>query len=195
MKRGTTLSIVVGAVIAGAFLVGAGCGGPYKGKAERPPKVKKTKEPEDVVVPVAAQEIKWIDDCAAKFVDDPSKAKNSAAKADPLVSQGDAAVAQARSTDDEGNKGGFYLAAVDSYRKALLEDNYNAQATYNLAVVYARLWRKGCALKMIQRLASLTTNPRFVRGGSVTINGLLDSVETESAFKAFKKDAMQAAGR
>ena len=54
MKRGTTLSIVVGAVIAGAFLVGAGCGGPYKGKAERPPKVKKTKEPEDVVVPVAA---------------------------------------------------------------------------------------------------------------------------------------------
>ncbi len=197
MRRGTSISVVVAAVVMGAFALGAGCGGPYKGKPEKPPKVKRIKgEPEDAAAagPVAPT-IAWIEDCDSKQAEDPAKAKNSYSKAVPFVETGDSAYDKGRTTDVDSDKGRFYLAAVDAYRKALVEDNYNAHATYSLAKVYARLWRKGCAIKMLERLSKLQTNPRFVRGGQTTLDGLIGSVESEASFAGFKNDAKKAVGQ
>ncbi len=196
MRRGTTLSIAVAAVITGAFALGAGCGGPYKGKPDKLPKVKKTKEPQDAAAAgPAAPTIAWIDECDSKQAEDPAKAKNSRSKAAPFLDAGDSAYDSGRGTDVENDKARFYLKAVDEYRKALVEDNYNAAATYALAKVYARLWRKGCAIKMLERLAKLQVNPRFVLGGQTTIEGLIDAVESEDAFAGFRNDAKKAVGR
>ena len=66
--------------------------------------------------------------------------------------------------------------------------------TSPLAVAYARVQYKGCALKLLKRLGELNTNPKLA-GGQTNLEAWLSQVEDEAAFKLFKNDAMQAIGR
>src|SRR4051794_11062438 len=77
----------------------AACGGPYKGKSDRLPKgPKKVKAPPEAVV--AAPEIKYDDECTAKFTDDPMKAKRSASGAKKHIDPGNDLLASASSSKD-----------------------------------------------------------------------------------------------
>lgn len=188
MIRGSVITLVLMAFI------GGGCGGPYKGKPDKLPKVKKSKAPDEVDTGPVAAEIKWDDECSAKFVDDANKAKKSASKAGPHVSTGDDALEGAGRSTDPQTQVSMILAAIEAYKKALLEDHYNPAATYQLAVAYAQVRKKGCALKMLKRLGELGTNPRLA-GGQSNLDKWLNQVEDEAAFKPFKVDAMGAIGR
>lgn len=170
--------------------VAAGCGGPYKGKPERLPKVKKSKEPDAVAD--APVDVVWDMDCNAKFAEEPKKPPRSASRAQPFVEQADGSLAKATSADDPGVQVNSLVLAIEQYKKALLEDHYHPAATYGLAVAYARVRKKGCTLKLLARLAALENQAGVTPS---TVRGLLDSVELEAAFRPFKNEAMAAIGR
>ena len=82
--------------------------------------------------------------------------------------------------------------SVDKFRNALIKDPYNAAATLKLARAYDSVYRKGCALAMLKRLATLAANPKFAR----TANAEIDSIgDNGQWFKHYRKDAMTAVGR
>ena len=52
----------------------------------------------------------------------------------------------------------------------------SGEATFQLAVAYAQVRYKGCALKMLKRLGDLNTNSRLA-GGDTKLDTWLDQVE------------------
>jgi len=191
--RGKLFTFVIGSMTALAVAMG-GCGGPYKGKAQPLPKVKKSTEPEETVAEVAAPEIKWDMECTVPKPDDPNKAKKNPTKAAGSISTGNDNLARAASATDDQVKVSSIIAAIEQYKKALLDDHYNAEATFQLAVSYAMVRKKGCAIKMLKRLAELNTNAKLA-GGQTRLDGWLDAVEDEAAFAGFKTEALAALGR
>jgi len=194
MARGITK--IIGAIAAAALVFG-GCGGPYRDKPQKLPRVKVNAKGEaaaNAAAGPATTDIKYDDECSAKFADDPMKAKRSPGKAAPFVSQGGDFMDRANTSPDPQVQGTSIVSAIEQYKKALLEDNYNAEATFSLAVAYAKVRKKGCALKLLKRLGELQSNPKLA-GGTARLESFLAQVEDEAAFKPFKNDALQAIGR
>jgi len=185
---------ILGVLIVAALLGTTGCGGPYKGKPERLPKVKKSEPPPVTEGPAPGSDIVYDEECSAKFVEDANKAKKSASKASGFVSAGNDNLARAGGSTDPAVQIDNIVRAIEQYKKALLEDHYNAEATFQLAVAYAQVRKKGCALKLLKRLGELSVNPRLA-GGHTRLDSFLNLVEDEQAFRPFKNDAMQAIGR
>ncbi|HEY0252626.1 MAG TPA: hypothetical protein VGC41_13920 [Kofleriaceae bacterium] len=168
----------------------AACQPLYGGSPERlhtPEKKKKPPEP-----PESADQIKYIEDCTASFQDDPRKWHPQPTLARPLIETGDTAIASSDKTPEANAKVGLIKEAIDKYRNALIKDPYNSDATLKLAVAYDKVLRKGCAIAMLKRLASLSSNPKF----ATEANRSIDAVGDNSIwFKGYRKDAMQAVGR
>jgi hypothetical protein len=64
--------------------------------------------------------------------------------------------------------------------------------TGDLALAYDRVYRKGCAIAMLKRLAALTVNPKYGKTANPTIDSISDNGQW---FKRYRKDAMAAVGR
>jgi hypothetical protein len=177
------------ALIVCALLLGA-CGGPHKGKVDPLPKGPK-KSGAATAGPAGPAKIPWDDVCPTHFTEDARKAKKSRSKADEHILPANALLDAAAVAKDDQVQVDKTMAAVDEYKKALLEDHYSAEATYQLAVAYAGLWKRGCAIAMLERLSKLGDNERL----SGDIEPYLDRVATEPAFQDFKVEAAQAIGR
>jgi predicted Zn-dependent protease len=167
-----------------------GCQPLYGSKPEKlhtPEKKKKPPEP-----PESADQVKYIDDCTASFQDDPKKAHPQPMIARPLVEGGDAAIQNSEKAPEANAKVGLIREAIDKYRNALVKDPYNVTATLELAVAYDKLLRKGCAIAMLKRLASLSNNPKWANEA----NRNIDSIDANGQwFKGYRKDALAAVGR
>ena len=188
--RGSRTIIV--AFVAALGVTTAGCGGLYSGKPERVYKPSKKKEPEVVVAPV---EIKWNDECSAKLNEEPGKSlqlhKKNEARVKQIAAQAQELLDAAATTDDNRQKAGQTAEAIDKLRKALVDAPYSAEATYSLAIGYARARRRGCALAMLKRLAALEKYDDFARTSKRLIGDALDNGE----FQPFRKQADEALGR
>jgi len=162
----------------------------YGGKPEKlhnPEKKKKPPEP-----PETANEVKYIDDCNADFRDDPKKAHPQQALSKQLQQTGDTALDSSDKTAEVNAKVGLLKEAIDKYRNALIKDPYNIEATLKLAVAYDKVLRKGCAIAMLKRLASLSNNPKW----APEANRNIDAIDANGQwFKGYRKDAMAAVGR
>lgn len=162
----------------------------YGGKPEKlkSPGPTKKKPPEAET----AVEIKYVDECSANFSDDPKKAHPQPPQSRQAFDAAESALDQSDKAKDDAMKVSLLKEAIDKYRNALIKDPYNVPATLKLAVAYDRVLRKGCAIAMLKRLASLSGNPKW----SSEANRNIDAIDANAQwFKGYRKEAMAAVGR
>jgi predicted Zn-dependent protease len=184
---GSRLALVASLAMAAAPVLTAACSGPYESAPEKVKRPTKKNRPPDA--PVVAAEIKYDDECKAKFQEDGSRVRRRSPT--PQIEAGDAAMQGIDSQPDPAARAGLAVDAINKYKNALGQDPYSATATYKLAVAYALVRKKGCALALLKRLAELQKNPDFESEAT----RMIKSVDDEPAFKGFKKDALTAAGQ
>jgi hypothetical protein len=175
------------AVLVLAFV--ASCGPLYGGKPDKLRNPTKKKPPPEAEV--VAAPIPWDDECSAKFQEKPRVGVPNKALASPLVATGDQTMSSSTKAPDPKAQAQLILEALSKYKAALDKDWYNAEATYGLAVAYAKLLKKGCALALLKRLASLEGNPKYANDA----RRMIDQALGDNAFKGFKKDAEAAMGK
>jgi hypothetical protein len=168
-----------------------GCQALYGGKPERlknPERRKKPPDPEGT-----ATLIKYVEDCTANFRDDPKLApRPNPGLANQLVGDGDTAMQNANKAKDPASQAELVKLSIDKYRNALIKDAYNHEATLKLALAYDLVYRKGCALAMLKRIASMQSNPRYAKQANAKADEVNDNA---SWFKGYRKDAVAAVGR
>jgi hypothetical protein len=179
-------------LLACAIAIGAlsGCQQLYGGKPERmrnPERKKKPPEPPEEVATV-----KYVEDCAADFRGDPAKVRPQTGIANQLVGEGETALSSAARAKDPQGQAEMIKVSIDKFRNALVKDPYNTDATIQLAVAYDLVYRKGCALIMLKRLAALEGNPKYAKSARLAIDRISDN---SSWFKGYRKDAIAAIGR
>lgn len=167
-----------------------GCQALYGGKPERMPPVPRKKAPPEP--PVIEAQIKEIDDCKADFQGDPKLVRPQGALSSQLSGEGDTAIANSDKSAEPAAQAGLIREGIDKYRNALIKDPYNAEATLRLARAYDRVYRKGCAIALLKRLAKLAENPKFAKQATREIDSIGDN---DQWFKRYRKDAIAAVGR
>lgn len=182
------------ALLVGACLVFAGgsvgCQALYGGKPEKLRNPERKKKPEEP--PEKAAEIKYVDDCVANFRDDPKLVRPDPGRANTLVGDGDTAMGQVPKAKDPASQASLIVQSIEKYRSALVKDPYNHEATFKLAVAYDMVYRKGCALALLKRIAALESHPKY----KSVAKRIADEVEGNGQlFKGYRKDALQAVGR
>jgi hypothetical protein len=180
----------LGVVLAGSFALAA-CQPLYGGKPEKLVAPSKKGRPKDA--PEVASPYKDVEDCKADFHGDskvPVRPQPELSR--QLVQEGDTAMANADHATDPGAQGGLLKEGVERYRNALLRDPFSPEATLKLALAYDRVYRKGCAIAMLKRLASLQANPKFAKGATAAIDSMGDNAQW---FKRYRRDADAAVGR
>ena len=189
---GARLGVCLVSILAlGSILVlDAGCQPLYGGKPEKLATPVRKKPPKEE--PVVEAPVKMIEDCTADFRADPRTVRQQTPLSNDLTAQGDTALSNADKSTDPTAQAGLYRESIDKYRNALIKDPYNVPATLKLAVAYDRMLRKGCAIAMLKRLASLSGNPKWASEA----NRNIDTIDANAQwFKGYRKDAMAAVGR
>lgn len=134
----------------------------------------------------------YIDDCQYKVVSTPKPPKRDIPRAEESTRRGDAALGTFEKASDTKSKTDMLIDSVQQYGNALEKDPFSAEATLKLARAYDVAQRKGCALRLLGRLAKLAENPTFEKKA----NEQLDEIQNHKAwFEDYRKDALQAAGR
>jgi len=192
MGRGS-YGVRLGVCVALSVGLGVGlsaCQPLYGGKPEKLTTPSKKKVPKDEIV--ADAPVKEIEECQADFRADPKTARPQTSISSQLTGEGDTALANSDKAADPAAQAGLIRESIDKYRNALIKDPYNTEATLKLALAYDRVYRKGCAIAMLKRLATLSGNPKFAR----TANSAIDSIgDNNQWFKRYRKDAIAAVGR
>ena len=187
MGRGSLGALLAACLALGTF---TGCQALYGGKPERlknPERRKKPPEPE-----VAEAPVKYVEDCTANFRDDPKLVRPNTGLANQLVGDGDTALQNANRAKDPASQAELIKLSIDKYRNALIKDPYNQDATLKLALAYDMVYRKGCALALLKRIASLQSNPKYAKAANAKADEVTDNA---SWFKGYRKDAISAVGR
>jgi len=169
---------------------GAGCTPLYGGKPEGLPKVPRKKAPPEP--PIVEVQIKEIDECQADFRGDNKNVRRQTPMANQLTGEGDTAISNSDKAPGPAAQAGLIKEGIDKYRNALLKDPFSPEATLKLALAYDRVYRKGCAIAMLKRLATLATNPNFSKASNAAIDSIGDNGQW---FKRYRKDAITAVGR
>ena len=182
------------ALLLGACLVFAGgsvgCQALYGGKPEKLRNPERKKKPEEAAE--KAPEVKYVEECAANFRDDPKLVRPDTPRSNALVGDGDTTLALVGKAKEPSAQADLIKQSIDKYRSALVKDPYNQEATLKLAVAYDMVYRKACALALLKRIAALESNPRFKSAAKRVADEVAD---TPTLFKGYRKDAVSAVGR
>jgi hypothetical protein len=150
----------------------------------------KKKSPKEEAV--AETPVKEIEECQADFRGEPKGVRPQTGLSNQLTGEGDTALANSDKATDPNAQAGLIRESIDKFRNALVKDPYNSEATLKLALAYDKVYRKGCAIAMLKRLAALSTNPKYAK----TANPAIDSIgDNGQWFKRYRKDAIAAVGR
>ncbi len=180
----------LGALACLVLLGAAGCQPLYGGKPEKLKTPEKKKKPPD---PVGQEStIKYVEECSANFRDDPKRVVRDTSSSNTLTQAGDDSLAQAGKLTDPAAQAESIKVSIDKYRNALSKDPYNAEATLKLALAYDKVYRKGCALKLLARIATLEGHPSYRTAAKRAADQVNDSGEW---FKGYRKEAIAAVGR
>ena len=146
-------------------------------------------KPSKLPVPVAklepAKPVPYVETCEVHMHEAGKPVRQPAISAQRLV-EGDGRIAKAETTRDPELRSNLLVDAVQNYRAALVVDPFNVDATLALARAYDQTLRKGCALRMLGRLASLATNPKLAPRASGRVQEVLNNPDW---FKGYRTDA------
>lgn len=131
--------------------------------------------------PVATA-IEWDTNCDSPYFEKPTALKPNRAIVQQHVATGEQSLTAADSEEVPAKKSTLVITAINEYKQALAEDPYDSEATYGLAVAYATVYKKQCALDLINRLVALRANPKFESDAK----RMLAAAYSEPAFKPFK---------
>jgi hypothetical protein len=131
------------------------------------------------------------EDCTADFRGEPKNVRIQASASRDLTTAGENALINADKTMDPKAKVDLIKDGIDRLRNALIKDPYNAEATLKLALAYDRVYKKGCAIALLKRLASLTTNSKYAKDANLQMGSVDDNGQW---FKFYRKDAIAAIG-
>jgi hypothetical protein len=120
-----------------------------------------------------------------------AKHKKNIGPATTRINQARALLDQAASEGTDEEKAGAVKEAINKLRTVLVDAPYSPEATYRLAVGYARARRKECAKKLLTRLAELEKHPDFQSEASRMIKDAMD----DGTLKLFEKEMLEALGK
>lgn len=161
----------------------AGCQ-PMYGKSSE--KLVKVRTIPHKAVPEVDPPIAYVDDCRINFHAAPVLAVDSR-RSTELVVTGDTTIQQAEKLKEPETKAKAVSDGIDHYSNALRKDPYNAEATLKLALAYDKVYRRGCALALLGRIAKLEAHPKF----QVSARRVADSVaDNTDWFKGYRRDAI-----
>ncbi len=168
----------------------AACQPLYGSRPDKLAKLERRKKPPEP--PDETLQIKYVEECAGNFRDDPKLWKPNPALANQLVGEGDVALQQSGKAKDPASQAELIKLSIEKYRNALIKDPYSHEATLKLALAYDSVYRKGCAILMLKRIASMQANPKLAKAA----NRIADEVNDNGGwFKGYRKDAVSAVGR
>lgn len=171
-------------------LASSGCASPYSGKPERlkKPKAQKPDDDEKDGEGEGSATAELDDKCRTNFFEEPTKkrrekdARNLSAQADRML------------FDAEGKQGperqSGVVEALSKLSNALKADPYGPEPTYQMAVAYALVGKKGCSVRLLERLVELRKHPAVAAEADRVIKRALH----DQRFEPFRKDADTALG-
>lgn len=188
------LALALGA--GSALSVQWACGsGPYTGKPEKMKKPRAKKRPEGSANPTEVASAGGAatpmseDDCRTNFFAEPMKGRRQKNEARGMAMQAEQnLMAAERKFGPERQQ--MVIEAMGTLSNALKKDPYGPEPTYKLAVAYALVGKKKCALALLERLKQLGTLPDVEKEASRTIQ----RAARDPAFTAFQKEAKTALG-
>ena len=154
------------------------------------PEKKRVIKPDDVAVkPAPIETCEW----RTTPLPDPTKLpKRDTVRSQEATQRADQKIVKLDTAPDVKTKEALLIDSIQEYGAALNKDPYNAEATLKLAVAYDKALRKGCALKLINRLAKMSAHPKLERDA----NAKLDEIENHKTwFEDYRPEAMKATGR
>ena len=160
------------------------CQSMYGAKTEPLPKVRKVPHQ---AFPDLDPVISYIDTCATNFRGDPTTVSIDHSRSVELLITGDTSIQRAVKIAEPAARAKAVSLGIDHYSKALGKDPYNAEATLKLALAYDKVFRRGCALKLLARIAVLENHPKFRISARRIVESVTDNAEW---FKAYRKDAI-----
>jgi hypothetical protein len=185
---GRLVATVVVAMFGLAAPLASGCKPLYGGAPEKLKKPKPKKPPETAATAPAGPV--YVEECKADFFEDNAKVRRKIGESTTLTGTGEGLLAQSAGAPPE-SRGGMIVDAISKLKGALSQDPYNATATFDMAVAYASINYKGCAIALLKRLAELEKHPDFERDAT----RLIKRAQNEPVFNGFRKDADAAMGR
>jgi hypothetical protein len=166
----------------------------YEAKAQRlhnPEPIKPPKGFKDDASVVEAP-VYNTDPCVIRDAPQPVAKKGGVKHTVELTGQGDEKVKKFDHSVDPNEKTVLIKSSLEDYRKALVDDPFNAEATLKLAVAYDKVLRKSCALALLGRLSKLAENPTYSAAANARIDEIVDH---DVYFHDYRNDAIRALGR
>lgn len=133
-----------------------------------------------------------IDECNYRVVATAKPVKVDRPRAEEAMRRGDTAVGSYEKATDSKAKTNLLIDSIQQYGNALEKDPYNPEATLKLARAYDMAARKGCALRLLGRIAKLADNPLFEKKANLVLD---DLDANKQWFGDYRREAMSAAGR
>lgn len=106
------------------------------------------------------------------------------------VSEGDAKVIAFTKAPIDKNAQ-LMVEAIARYSMALKADPFDADATLHLALAYETTLRKGCALKLLDRLSVLAKNPKLSPKAASAVNDVQAHNDWFRDYRGDANDAVQ----
>ena len=177
-----------GLVVAAAL---AACRPMYGAPSEKlgKPRVPVDKTLKQDATPQAPAKPELVEVCPVDINRPSEKVARNRAAAKQRLQEGEQERERAQKEADDAEKARHAKRSLQSYSEALVADPYNAEATLMLAVAYDSFRRKGCALRMLERIGLMRENPAL----QAEALAAADRVRTNSQwFAEYRNEALKA---
>jgi hypothetical protein len=131
----------------------------------------------------------YVESCTVNFHDGAKVARRDPDVARTRVAAGNAKLAAAATTTEPPKKATLLVDGIQQYRAALVVDPFDADATLQLARAYDKVYRKGCALKLLDRLALLAQHPKLGAKAKLLAQDVQDNDDWFKDYRSAAKDA------